>query len=75
MQSVRAQLATEQSRCFKLEVDVAELKQKLLSIEGLQKEVELLRRQKSAMDEASARATKKQSSGGVFSWIAGTPSV
>lgn len=75
LQSVRGQLATEQSRCFKLEVDVAELKQKLLSIEGLQKEVELLRRQKSAVDEAAARATQKRSSGGVWSWIAGTPSV
>lgn len=75
LQSVRGQLATEQSRCFKLEVDVAELKQKLLSIEGLQKEVELLRHQKSAVDEAAARATQKRSSGGVWSWIAGTPSV
>lgn len=75
LQSVRGQLATEQSRCFKLEVDVAELKQKLLSIEGLQKEVELLGREKSAVDEAAARATQKRSSGGVWSWIAGTPSV
>lgn len=58
-----------------MQVDVAELKQKLLSIEGLQKEVELLRREKSAVDEAAARATQKQSSGGVWSWIAGTPSV
>lgn len=75
LQSVRGQLATEQSRCFKLEVDVAELKQKLLSIEGLQKEVEFLRRRKSAVDEAAAHAIQKQSSGGVWSWIAGTPSV
>lgn len=75
LQSVRGQLATEQSRCFKLEVDVAELKQKLLSIEGLHKEVELLRREKSAVDEAAAHATQKRSSGGVWSWIAGTPSV
>ncbi|KAH9327561.1 hypothetical protein KI387_007739, partial [Taxus chinensis] len=53
LQSVRGQLDTEQSRSFKLEVDVAELQQKFLSLEALQKEVELLRRQKAASDEAT----------------------
>eukprot|EP01018_Ginkgo_biloba_P021257 Gb_15145 [translate_table: standard] len=75
LHSVRAQLATEQSRCFKLEVDVAELQQKLQSMEALQKEVESLRHQKAASDEAAARATQKQSSGGVWRWIAGSPPV
>ncbi|GLJ04803.1 hypothetical protein SUGI_0003830 [Cryptomeria japonica] len=75
LQSVRDQLATEQSRCFKLEVDVVELQKKLLSLEALQKELELLRRQKAASDEAATRAAQKQSSGGVWSWIAGSPAV
>eukprot|EP00252_Welwitschia_mirabilis_P007187 TRINITY_DN1832_c0_g1_i1.p1 TRINITY_DN1832_c0_g1~~TRINITY_DN1832_c0_g1_i1.p1 ORF type:complete len:274 (+),score=82.32 TRINITY_DN1832_c0_g1_i1:98-823(+) len=73
VQSVRGQLATEQNRCFKLEVDIAELKQKLSSYEDLQKEIDLLRRQKAAAEEAAIHAARKQSSGGVWSWIAGTP--
>ncbi|KAI3975257.1 hypothetical protein MKX01_033497 [Papaver californicum] len=73
LQSVRAQLASEQSRCFKLEVDVAELRQKLQTMETLQKELELLQRQKIASEQAAANAKKQQSSGGVWGWIAGNP--
>ncbi|KAL4202697.1 hypothetical protein AMTRI_Chr02g264920 [Amborella trichopoda] len=72
LQSVRGQLAAEQSRCFKLEVEVAELRQKLQSMETLQKEVELLRRQKAASEQAALSA-KRQSSGGVWGWLAGSP--
>ncbi|XP_071701077.1 acyl-CoA-binding domain-containing protein 4-like [Rutidosis leptorrhynchoides] len=71
LQSVRSQLATEQSRCFKLEVDVAELRQKLQTMDALQKELEILQRQKAASEEAYAK--QKQSSGGVWGWLAGTP--
>ncbi|OVA04317.1 hypothetical protein BVC80_1395g24 [Macleaya cordata] len=53
LQSVRGQLASEQSRCFKLEVDVAELRQKLQTMETLQKELELLQRQKTASELAA----------------------
>ncbi|MED6195794.1 acyl-CoA-binding domain-containing protein 4 [Stylosanthes scabra] len=49
LQSVRGQLAAEQSRCFKLEVEVAELGQKLQTIGTLQKELELLQRQKAVL--------------------------
>ncbi|CAN6468140.1 unnamed protein product [Victoria cruziana] len=73
LQSVRSQLASEQSRCFKLEVDVAELRQKLQSMETLQREVELLRRQKVASEQAALDAKQRQSSGGVWGWLAGTP--
>ncbi|CAH8386136.1 unnamed protein product [Eruca vesicaria subsp. sativa] len=72
LQSVRGQLQAEQSRCFKLEVDVAELRQKLQSLETLQKELELLKRQKAASEQA-AMNSKRQSSGGVWGWLAGTP--
>ncbi|KAJ4969081.1 hypothetical protein NE237_015782 [Protea cynaroides] len=72
LQSVRGQLASEQSRCFKLEVDVAELRQKLQTMETLQKELELLQRQKAASEQAALNA-KQQSSGGVWGWLAGTP--
>lgn len=72
LQSVRGQLAAEQSRCFKLEVDVAELRQKLQTMDTLQKELELLQRQKAASEEA-ALIQKQKSSGGVWGWLAGTP--
>ncbi|KAI3770679.1 hypothetical protein L6452_01820 [Arctium lappa] len=71
LQSVRGQLAAEQSRCFKLEVDVAELRQKLQTMDTLQKELEILQRQKAASEEAYAK--QKQSTGGVWGWLAGTP--
>ncbi|KAI3676045.1 hypothetical protein L1987_85641 [Smallanthus sonchifolius] len=71
LQSVRGQLAAEQSRCFKLEVDVAELRQKLQTMDTLQKEVEILQRQKAASEEAFAK--QKQTSGGVWGWLAGAP--
>lgn len=73
LQSVRGQLAAEQSRCFKLEVDVAELRQKLQTMETLQKELELLQRQKAASEEAVLNAKQRQNSSGVWGWLAGTP--
>ncbi|KAG1326302.1 Acyl-CoA-binding domain-containing protein 6 [Cocos nucifera] len=73
LQSVRGQLAAEQSRCFKLEVDVAELRQKLQTMETLQKEVELLQRQKAASEQAALSAKQKQGSAGVWGWLAGSP--
>ncbi|KAH1195900.1 Acyl-CoA-binding domain-containing protein 4 [Glycine max] len=72
-ESFRGQLASEQSRCFKLEVEVAELGQKLQTIGTLQKELELLQRQKAASEQAALNAKQRQSSGGVWGWLAGTP--
>ncbi|KAI3986069.1 hypothetical protein MKX01_039151 [Papaver californicum] len=73
LQSVRGQLVSEQSRCFKLEVDVAELRQKLQTMETLQKELELLQCQKAASEQAALNAKQRQSSGGVWGWLAGSP--
>ncbi|XP_038988699.1 acyl-CoA-binding domain-containing protein 6 isoform X2 [Phoenix dactylifera] len=73
LQSVRGQLAAEQSRCFKLEVDVAELRQKLQTMDTLQKELELLQRQKAAAEQAALNAERRQGSRGVWGWLAGTP--
>ncbi|KAJ0976238.1 hypothetical protein J5N97_018203 [Dioscorea zingiberensis] len=74
LQSIRGQLAAEQSRCFKLEVDVAELRQKLQTMETLQKELELLQRQKATSEQAAFSARQRPSSGGgVWGWLAGTP--
>ncbi|KAH6802488.1 acyl-CoA binding protein 4 [Perilla frutescens var. frutescens] len=73
LQSVRGQLLAEQSRCFKLEVDVAELRQKLQMMDALQKELEILQRQKAASEQAALDAKQRQGSGGVWGWLAGTP--
>ncbi|KAK8542372.1 hypothetical protein V6N12_014970 [Hibiscus sabdariffa] len=70
LQSIRGQLAAEQSRCFKLEVDIAELRQKLLSMETLRKELELLQRQKAASEQAALNAKQGQGSGRVWGWLA-----
>ncbi|KAK9292651.1 hypothetical protein L1049_020628 [Liquidambar formosana] len=56
-----------------IKVDVAELRQKLQTMETLQKELELLQRQKAASEQAALNARQRQSSGGVWGWIAGTP--
>lgn len=54
------------------QVDVAELRQKLQTMETLQKELELLQRQKAASEQAALNA-KRQSSGGMWGWLAGAP--
>lgn len=53
-------------------MDVAELRQKLQTMDSLQKELEILQRQKAASEEAYAK--QKQTSGGVWGWLAGNPS-
>lgn len=73
LQSVRGLLATEQSRCFKLEVDVAELRQKLQTMDTLQKELELLQRQRAVSEQAALNTKQRQSSSGVWGWLAGNP--
>lgn len=42
-------------------------------METLQKEVELLRRQKAASEQAALSAKQRQGSGGVWGWLAGSP--
>ncbi|KAL6565449.1 acyl-CoA-binding domain-containing protein 4 [Orobanche hederae] len=73
VQSVRGQLAAEQSRCFKLEVDVAELRQKLQTMDTLQKELKILQRQKAVSEQTTLSAKQRHSSGGVWGWLAGSP--
>ncbi|XP_039064005.1 acyl-CoA-binding domain-containing protein 4-like [Hibiscus syriacus] len=72
LQSVRGQLASEQSRCFKLEVDVAELRQKVQVMETLERELELLKRQKAASEQAALNSKQRQGSGGLWGWLAGS---
>eukprot|EP00897_Mesotaenium_endlicherianum_P000842 jgi/Mesen1/10759/ME000909S10083 len=67
--SARGSLASEQARCFRLEVEVAELRQRLQTMDALEHELELLRRQKAAIDEAAAAAAQKGTPG-VWGWLA-----
>ncbi|KAI6684912.1 hypothetical protein NL676_030825 [Syzygium grande] len=96
LQSVRGQLAAEQSRCFKLEVLAGSQKLQFpcsaigLVLLGsrsrcgrtkaeaandgdLAKELELLQRQKAASEQAVLMAKQRQNSGGMWTWITGTP--
>lgn len=55
------------------QVDVAELRQKLQTMETLEKELELLQRQKAASEQAALNAKQSQGSGGVWGWLSGNP--
>lgn len=64
------------SHCLKLQVDVAEFRQKLQMLDTLKRELELLRRQKAASEQAALNAKQRQNGGGgggVWGWLAGTP--
>ena len=62
-----------EERFLESQVDVAELGQKLQTIGTLQKELELLQRQKAASEQAALNAKQTQGSGGVWGWLAGAP--
>ena len=53
-------------------MEVAELGQMLQQVGSLQKELELLQRQKAASEQAALNAKQRQGSGGVWGWLAGT---
>uniref|UniRef100_A0A061SA78 Acyl--binding domain-containing protein 4-like n=1 Tax=Tetraselmis sp. GSL018 TaxID=582737 RepID=A0A061SA78_9CHLO len=63
LEEARASLGEEQSKNFKLEVEVAELRQKLGQMEELEKELEHLRRQ--------AQEAKEKKGSGLWGYIAG----
>ncbi|CAI5964753.1 unnamed protein product, partial [Closterium sp. NIES-65] len=54
--TARTTLAAEQARCFRLEVEVAEYRQRLAGMADLEREVELLQRQQAAADAMAAAA-------------------
>ncbi|KAB5544086.1 hypothetical protein DKX38_012198 [Salix brachista] len=72
LHSVQGQRVAERSRCFKLEAQIAELQKMLESLQSVENEVQLLRRQKSTLEQEIERnAAQRQGSGGVWRWIAG----
>ncbi|KAF8020822.1 hypothetical protein BT93_G1294 [Corymbia citriodora subsp. variegata] len=73
--SVQGQLTSERSRCFKLEAQIAELQKVLESFHSIESEVEVLRKQKSALEQdmEHAAATTRQGSGSLLSWLSGAP--
>ncbi|PIA37127.1 hypothetical protein AQUCO_03000004v1 [Aquilegia coerulea] len=72
--SVRGQLKAEMSRCSKLEVQIAELQKSLESLQSIEDELKVLRKQRTAleqdMDFGAAGVPQRQSSG-VWQWIGG----
>ncbi|GAV64742.1 Kelch_1 domain-containing protein/Kelch_4 domain-containing protein [Cephalotus follicularis] len=73
LHSVQSQLIAERSRCFKLEAQIAELQKMLESLQTVENEVQILRRQKSVLEREMElnTAAQRQGSGGVWQWIAG----
>lgn len=71
LQSVLGQLVAERSRCAKLEAQISELQKMLETLPSVEEEVQLLRRQKSAIErDMEIAALQKQGSGGVWKWMA-----
>ncbi|KAL3520786.1 hypothetical protein ACH5RR_018935 [Cinchona calisaya] len=74
LHSVQGQLVAERSRCAKLEALIAELQKDLESLQSIEGELQVLRKQKSEFErdmELAAAAAQRQNSGGVWRWIAG----
>ncbi|XP_071930249.1 acyl-CoA-binding domain-containing protein 6-like isoform X3 [Coffea arabica] len=73
LQSVQGQLVDERSRCAKLEALIAELQKNLGSLQPVEEEVQILRKQKDEFEremELAAASAQRQNSG-VWKWIAG----
>eukprot|EP00898_Chlorokybus_atmophyticus_P001743 jgi/Chlat1/256/Chrsp1S08780 len=69
--AARDELASERAKTFRLEVEVAELRQRLTRAETLSRELEVARRREQELTQAAA--AQKQSSGGLWNWIAPQP--
>ncbi|CAN6902013.1 unnamed protein product [Brassica oleracea] len=62
-------ISSEISRCFELEVEVAEVRQKLKTMETLEKKLELLHRQRAvASEQAAANMNGKRQSSVSWKW-------
>ncbi|CAL5363428.1 unnamed protein product [Camellia sinensis] len=72
LHSVQVQLAAERSRCVTLEAQIGEVQKMLESLKSIEEEIQLLGRQKSALesDVELSGDVQRQSSGGVWKWIA-----
>lgn len=63
LQSVQGQLTAERSRCSKLEVQIADIQKRLESLHAIEHELEVLRREKSQIEQ-DIPVTQRQRSGG-----------
>ncbi|KAG0460527.1 hypothetical protein HPP92_020824 [Vanilla planifolia] len=70
LNSIGSQLQAERSRCFKLEVEISEIRERLNAVSSLERELEILRQQKSQIEQAMAEQ-QKQSSGSFLRWMTG----
>ncbi|XP_042448561.1 acyl-CoA-binding domain-containing protein 4-like [Zingiber officinale] len=71
LQSVQNQLTAESARCLNLETHIAEMQKSLESFSSLEHEINMLRHQKSQVDQEMV-VVQKQRSGGVWQWLSGT---
>ncbi|XP_042446205.1 acyl-CoA-binding domain-containing protein 4-like isoform X1 [Zingiber officinale] len=71
LQSVQNQLTAESARCLNLETHIAEMQKSLESFSSLEHEIDMLRHQKSQVDQEMV-VVQKQRSGGVWQWLSGT---
>ncbi|XP_010935816.1 acyl-CoA-binding domain-containing protein 4 [Elaeis guineensis] len=68
LKSVQGQLAAESARCMKLEAQIAVMQNRLEALRSIEHELEVLRHQKSQMEQDMAAAQRKPS-GGVWQWM------
>ncbi|XP_020527213.1 acyl-CoA-binding domain-containing protein 5 isoform X2 [Amborella trichopoda] len=78
LSSVQEQLETERSRCFELEVHIADLRKRMESMDSLHHEFQMLQQQKAGpqqvLNDKSSEPTQGQKSGrGVWHWISAAP--
>ncbi|XP_020574728.1 acyl-CoA-binding domain-containing protein 4 isoform X2 [Phalaenopsis equestris] len=70
LKAVQSQLEAERSRCFKLEIQISDIQKRLDSMVSIERELDILRQERSNMEQDMARV-QRQSSGGLLRWMTG----
>ncbi|XP_020682901.1 acyl-CoA-binding domain-containing protein 4 isoform X1 [Dendrobium catenatum] len=70
LKAVASQLEAERSRCFKLEIQISDIQKRLDSVGSLERELEILRQERSQVEQNTA-GVQRQGSGGLLRWMTG----
>ncbi|KAI0500404.1 hypothetical protein KFK09_018616 [Dendrobium nobile] len=70
LKAVASQLEAERSRCFKLEIQISDIQKRLNSVGSLERELEILRQERSQVEQNTA-GVQQQGSGGLLRWMTG----
>ncbi|PKA59430.1 Acyl-CoA-binding domain-containing protein 4 [Apostasia shenzhenica] len=70
LKAVRSQLEGERSRCFKLEAQLLETAKRLEALGSIERELEILRQQRSEREQDIA-SVQREASGGLLRWMTG----